>query len=212
MMHKVMRVQLVLDGPTRQARRRRGHTAGRVAAPGGGGVTLPGGLRLRAAERVAVPDGWTFTGAAQIKDTTLKVTRQTLPRHRRYVALISLKADDPVPSEPHSIDDIVGVDVGVAVAVCTSDGGFHTMPDETANTAQIKRSQRARNRCGRGSRRWKKHARRTKTLNRRHSAPVLGSGGRDCRRKTVRAWGTRPHGPATAGGQGRHEQLPQGRH
>ena len=82
MMHKVMRVQLVLDGPTRQARRRRGHTAGRVAAPGGGGVTLPGGLRLRAAERVAVPDGWTFTGAAQIKDTTLKVTRQTLPRHR----------------------------------------------------------------------------------------------------------------------------------
>lgn len=135
----------------------------------GAQVVLPGGVRLRAADTVAVPDGWKFTGAVQIQDRTRKVTRRTGPQHRRYVALLSLKAPDPAPSEPSSVEEILGVDVGVAIAVCRSDGEEHHLPDERAVTAQIKHRQRARSRCDQGSRRWKRHARRAKALNRRRS-------------------------------------------
>ena len=132
-------------------------------------LVVPGGVRLRAAAPIVMPDGWEFTGAVQIKDRTRKVTARTGPQHRRYEALLSLKAPDPAPTEAASIQEILGVDVGVAISVCRSDGGEHRLPDERAVTAQIKHTQRKRSRCDRGSRRWQRHAHRAKTLNRRRA-------------------------------------------
>ena len=72
----------------------------------------------------------------------------------KYLALT--RAPAPQVVEPERIEQVLGVDVGVAVLAYGSDGSQHHMPDESGATAVIKDAQRRRARCSRGSRRHDK--------------------------------------------------------
>lgn len=130
-------------------------------------IVLPGRVVLAATGPVEIPDGWRFTGAVQVVDVTRRVTRRTGPEHRRYVAMLSVAAPDPEPEPPTCRDDVLGVDMGVAVPVMTSEADEHHLPDESDLVAEQRGAQRARSRCRRGSRRWKRHARRRRAVSRR---------------------------------------------
>ena len=93
------------------------------------------------------PDGWEWTGAVQIVDITDRkgrVTRRARPAHRTYMARAILRAPAPHLAGPERIDEVMGVDVGVAVTAYGSDGSQHHMPDESAKTAVIKDAERRR--------------------------------------------------------------------
>ena len=142
-----------------------------------GAIVLPAArgeapLRLSLADPSLDPDGWEWTGSVQIVDiTNLKgrVTRRTRPGHRTYMARVILSAPAPRAVEPEWIDEVLGIDVGVAVTAYGSDGSQHHMPDEAAATATIKDAQRRRARCRRGSRRHNKRGRRLATMQRRRA-------------------------------------------
>ena len=80
-----------------------------------------------------------------------------------------LNAPAPQPSEPERIDEVLGIDVGVAVTAYGSDGSQHHMPGEAESTAAIKCAQRRRARCRRGSRHHNKRGRRLATMQRRRA-------------------------------------------
>ena len=67
---------------------------------------------------------------------------------------------------PERIDEVLCVDVGVAVTAYGSDGSQHHMPGEAEATAAIKDAQRRRARCRRGSQRHDKRGRRLATMQR----------------------------------------------
>ena len=142
-----------------------------------GAVVLPGArgetpLRLPLAGPFAPPGGWEWTGAVQIVDITDRkgrVTRRTRPGHRSYMARAILRAPAPQAVEPERIDEVLGVDAGVAVTAYGSDGSQHHMPGEAEATAAIKDAQRRRARCDRGSRRHDKRGRRLATMQRRRA-------------------------------------------
>ena len=116
-------------------------------------------LRLTLAESFTPPDGSTWTGAVHLVDITDRkgrVTRRTRPRHRTYVARAILTEPAPETREPERLDEVLGVDVGVAVTAYGSDGSQHHLPDESEATARIRAAQRRRARCGKGSRRHRK--------------------------------------------------------
>ena len=98
-----------------------------------------------------------------------RVTRRTRPGHRTYMARVILRVPAPQAVEPEHIEQVLGVDVGVAVTAYDSSGGIHLMPDETEATAAIKDAQRRQARCSRGSRRHDKRGRRLATMQRRRA-------------------------------------------
>ena len=104
-----------------------------------------------------------------VPDRKGRVTRRTRPRHRTYIARAILTAAAPETREPERIEEVLSVDVGVAVTAYGSDGSQRHMPDETASTAAIKDAQRSRARCRRGSRRHDKRGRRLATMQRRRA-------------------------------------------
>ncbi len=132
-------------------------------------LVLPGGLRFEAVQAVEIPEGWTFSGAVQLVDVTQRITRRTGPRHRRYVAMLSLKAPDPQPEPPACREDIVGIDAGVSVPVMTSEGVEHHLPDESDLDAKQRSAGSARSRRRHGSRRGKRAARKLRAIGRRLS-------------------------------------------
>ena len=144
------------------------------ARSGDGAIVLPAArgeapLRLRTAEPFAPPGGWEWTGAVQIVDITDRkgrVTRRTRPQHRTYIAHVTLRAPMPDTDEPERLDEVLGVDVGVAVTAYGSDGSAYHMPDESEATGRIRAAQRRRAQCDRGSRRHRKRGRRVAALQR----------------------------------------------
>ena len=61
-------------------------------------VRVAGGLRLPLAdESWAPPEGWFWTGAVQLVDTTPRPTRRTRPAHRRYTLHVQLRSPLPEP-------------------------------------------------------------------------------------------------------------------
>ena len=139
-----------------------------------GAVVLPGArgetpLRLPLAGSFVPPGGWEWTGAVQIVDITDRkgrLTRRTRPGHRSYIARAILRAPAPQAVEPERSDEVLGVDVGVAVTAYGSDGSQHHMPGEAEATAAIKDAQRRRARYRRGSQRHDKRGRRLATMQR----------------------------------------------
>ena len=147
-------------------------------------------LRLTLAESFTPPDGSTWTGAVHLVDITDRkgrVTRRTRPRHRTYVARAILTEPAPETREPERLDEVLGVDVGVAVTAYGSDGSQHHLPDESEATARIRAAQRRRARCGKGSRRHRKRGRRIATLQRRRA-----NRRRNARRHVARALASTP--------------------
>ena len=102
----------------------------------GGAIVLPAArgeapMRLPLAGRFAPPDGWEWTGSVQVVDITDRkgrVTRRTRPGHRTYMARVILRAPALQVVEPEHIEQVMGVDVGVAVTAYGSSGGNHHMP------------------------------------------------------------------------------------
>ena len=141
-----------------------------IATKRGFAVRLPGGLILPLREKgFALPEGHSFTGAAQVVDITDikgKVTRRTLPEHRTYNIHLSCTMGAPAPKEVENEFDILGVDIGVNHPAFRSDGVSHSMPDEKVMQKDIKAAQRRRARCQKGSRRWRKRNREIASLSR----------------------------------------------
>ena len=158
------------DGPALTLLKGARLVEGAVVLPAARGETS---LRLPlAGPSFEIPDGWEWTGAVQIVDITDRkgrVTRRTRPRHRTYMARAILRAPAPEVVEPEHIDQVLGIDVGVAVTAYGSDGSQHHMPDEAESTAAIKDAQQRRARCRRGSRRHNKRGRRLATMQRRRA-------------------------------------------
>lgn len=144
---------LVLDGQVRLVSERE--------------LRLPGGVLLMTREPVVVPEGWRFTGAVQLRDTTRRVSRRTRPRHRRYALLLSLSAPDPEKEEPRERSDVLGIDMGVEVAVSRSDGEEHHLPREQDLVGRLRSEQQRQSRRVRGSRRFRRHSRTKRALGRR---------------------------------------------
>ena len=135
---------------------------------GDGAIVLPGArgetpLRLQLAATFSPPDGWEWTGAVQIVDITDR------KGHRTCMARVILRAPAPQLTAPEHIEQVLGVDVGVAVTAYGSDGSQHHMPDEEEATVAIKDAQRRRSGCRRGSRRHDKRGRRLATMQRRRA-------------------------------------------
>ena len=129
-------------------------------------------LRLALAERFTPEDGWKWTGTVQvvnITDRKGRVTQGTRSWHRTYIARVILSASVLAAPEPERLDEVLGVDVGVAVTAHGSDGSTHHMPDEAEATRRIRDAQRRQARCRRGSRRRRKHGRRVTSLLRRRA-------------------------------------------
>ena len=137
--------------------------------PGARGETP---LRLPLAGSFVPPGGWEWTGAVQIVDISDRkgrLTRRARPGHRAYMARAILRAPAPQAVEPERRDEVLGVDVGVAVTAYGSDGSQHHMPGETEASAAIKDAQRRRASCRRGSRRHDKRGPRLATMQRRRA-------------------------------------------
>ena len=153
---------IVLDGARLEV--------GAIVLPAARGETP---LRLSLADpSFELPGGWEWTGSVQVVDITDRkgrVTRRTRPGHRTYMARVILRAPAPRAVEPERIDEVLGIDVGVAVTAYGSDGSQHHMPGEAESTAAIKDAQRRRARCSRGSRRHNKRGRRLATMQRRRA-------------------------------------------
>ncbi len=130
-------------------------------------VRFPGGLRLPLTERWSPPSGWGFTGAAQLADTTARVTRRTEPSHRRYTLHVQIRQPATTPASPSSREQIVGVDAGVVINVCTSDGRDFNLTQTPDLDKQIRQTASRRSRRVRGSRRWKQAGRRLRRLHAR---------------------------------------------
>ena len=100
-----------------------------------GAIVLPAArgeapLRLSLADpSFELPGGWEWTGSVQVVDITDRkgrVTRRTRPGHRTYMARVILRAPAPRAVEPERIDEVLGIDVGVAVTAYGSDGSQPT--------------------------------------------------------------------------------------
>ena len=147
-------------------------------------------LRLALAEPFTPDDGWKWTGTVQIVDITDRkgcVTRRTRSWHRTYIARVILGAPVLAAPEPERLDEVLGVDVGVAVTAYGSDGSTHHMPDEVEATRRIRDAQRRQARRRRGSRRQRKHGRRVTSLLRRRA-----NRRRNARRHIAKALATAP--------------------
>ena len=141
----------------------------------GGRVRFPGGLCLPLAEGWGPLEGWEFSGAAQLVDTTARVTRRTLPTHRRYTLHLSLRRPVTEPAVPDGPEQIVGVDAGVVVNVACSDGRQLSLPDTTALDEQIRDTAQQRSRRVYGSRGWKRATRQLRRLYARRNGLVDNS-------------------------------------
>ena len=182
----VRRLERHIAAGTKRLHRSRKHIA-RIEGPAlilhegarlvDGAIVLPAArgetpLHLPLVAPFGPPNGWEWTGTVQIVDITDRkgrATRRTRPGHRTYMARAILRAPAPQVVEPERIEQVLGVDVGVAVTAYGSDGSQHHMPDESGATAVIKDAQRRRARCSRGSRRHNKRGRRLATMQRRRA-------------------------------------------
>ena len=138
-------------------------------------MRFPGGLCLLLAEGWGPPDGWEFSGAAQLVDTTRRVTRCTLPTHRRYTLHVQLRQPVPEPQVPDSPEQVVGVDAGVVVNVACSDGRQLSLPDSTGLDERIRDTAQQRSRRVYGSRGWKRASRQLRRLYARRNGLVDNS-------------------------------------
>ena len=130
-----------------------------------GEVRVAGGLRLPLAdESWSPPDGWSWTGAVHLVDTTPRPTRRTRPSHRRYMLHVQLRSAIPEPPSPENRDEVIGLDAGVVVHVSVSDGREMNLDDTPGVVSRIRETQRDRSRCVRGSRRWRERTRRLRKL------------------------------------------------
>ena len=140
--HKLFRSRKDLE---RNPRRLPALTYQQGAILGAGVVRLPGGMMLRLMDPGWVlPEGTRWSGAAQIVDTTTRVTRTTRAEHRTYALHAQLVLEVPDPVKPTSSDQVIGIDAGVKIAVAVSDGRAFHMPDETTIDNQIKTLQQSR--------------------------------------------------------------------
>ena len=141
-------------------------------------LRLPGGLKLKFRKQFVIPEGFEITGKAEIVDVTRKFTRRSEVRHRRFRAHIHLRGIAPVPPTPETKDDLLGIDLGIVIPVCTSAGRKIDLQDaelEAKSDAHIRYLDRCKSRHNPGSRRHKKlsHQRRkawAKRTNRRKNA------------------------------------------
>ena len=172
--------KLLAKGTKRFFRRRKDTERGRMPALGfdeGVQVSethmkLPGGLLLKFREPFRIPEGWGLTPAAQIIDKTPKFTKRTEPQDRRFRAGIILKKEAPTPQPPETKDDLLGIDLGITIPVCTSTGKQIYMDDdeqEKKSYAHIKYLNRRISKCKPGSRRHKKLSHQKKKAHRKRA-------------------------------------------
>ena len=151
-------------------------------------VLLPGKTVLRTAGAVELSEGASWTGAAQIIDVTSRVTRRTLPRHRKYALILGVKRPNPEAVQPENPGDVLGVDAGVVVPLQCSDGSEYQMPDGKQPTAEIKQMKQRRSRSEVGSRRWRKQSRSIKKRYRKQQNRRI-----DASRKNAKQIAQKPH-------------------
>ena len=102
---------------------------GRIRLPGGlrldlepGPVTLADGTVRDPAVGGSLPEGYRAAQAAQIVDTTARVTRKTQPQHRRWEARLIIERPGPPPPSAERLktlkhSEVLGCDVGCVTTI-----------------------------------------------------------------------------------------------
>ena len=132
-------------------------------------IKLPGKCELPLQKPVKVEPEWKPIGSIQIIDCTNRITRKTNQYKRQYSAHLQFKTDTPITSTPTSEDEILGVDVGVAISMAVSDGRNFHAADTNDITTKIKKIQKKFAKYSIGSRRRKKYKHKLKNLYRKRA-------------------------------------------